>query len=223
MEGVRMESVKTLKGRIIEMLRLDPVHPQLDVTVEGDAIVVEGMVEGIAQKKRAILTAMKYGDFTGVVDRLRVRPSKEMTDDEIREHIEDAFDGESTLSGLGLAVEVSDGVVDIEGTVGSLTHKRLAGVLAWWVPGTMDVINSLEVDPPEEDTDDEVKDAVRTVLEKDRLVDASRITISARDWVVTLRGAVASPAAKDAAEDDAWYVWGVNEVKNEIKVIPGAR
>lgn len=223
MDGVEMESVKTLKGKIIEMLRLDPVHPRLDVTVEGDAIVVEGMVEGIAQKKRAVLAAMKYGEFTGVVDRLRVRPSREMTDDEIREHIEDAIDGESTLAGLGISAEVTDGVVDLEGTVGSLTHKRLAGVLAWWVPGSVDVINSLEVEPAEDDTDDEIKDAVRTALEKDRLVDASRVTISARDWVVTLRGAVGSPAERDAAEDDAWYVWGVNEVKNELDVIPGAR
>ncbi|HEX5022545.1 MAG TPA: hypothetical protein VFX54_17890 [Candidatus Binatia bacterium] len=29
------------------------------------------------------------------------------------------------------------------------THKRLAGVLAWWVPGTRDVVDGLEEVPAE--------------------------------------------------------------------------
>ena len=108
--------------------------------------------------------------------------------------------------------------MELEGTVPSLTHKRLAGVLAWWVPGSMDVINSLEVDPPEDDNEDEICDAVKLVLEKDRLVDAFKVRVAARDWVVTLDGTVSSEGEKAAAEKDAWYVWGVNEVKNNLSV-----
>jgi len=115
-------------------------------------------------------------------------------------------------------VEVKDGVVTLNGEVPSLTHKRLAGVLAWWVPGTRDVVNGLEEVPTEEDNDDELIDAVRLVLEKDPFVNASKIRVSSKDWVVTLEGLVPTEAMKQMAERDAWYVLGVKEVVNRIQV-----
>lgn len=50
-----------------------------------------------------------------------------------------------------------------------LTQKRLAGVLAWWVPGSRDVINRMEVlseQPDQPDSDEELEKAVRIVLKK---------------------------------------------------------
>jgi osmotically-inducible protein OsmY len=47
--------------------------------------------------------------------------------------------------GGSIVVEVKDGVVTLNGEVPSLTHKRLAGVLAWWVPGVKSVVNRVEV------------------------------------------------------------------------------
>ena len=60
----------------------------------------------------------------------------------------------------------ANGVVTLNGEVPSLSHKRLAGVLAWWVPGTRDVINGLEEVPPEEDNDDELIDAMHVACWK---------------------------------------------------------
>ena len=109
-------------------------------------------------------------------------------------------------------------MVTLNGEVPSLTHKRLAGVLAWWVPGTCDVINGLEEVPAEEDNDDELIDAVRLVLGKDPFVNASKIRVSSKDWVVTLEGLVPTEAVKQMAERDAWYVLGVKEVFNRVQV-----
>jgi osmotically-inducible protein OsmY len=115
-------------------------------------------------------------------------------------------------------VEVNDGVVTLNGKVPSLSHKRLAGVLAWWVPGTRDVINGLEEVPPEQDNDDELTDAVRLVLEKNPFINASKITVSCNDWVVTLQGLVPADSMKQMAERDAWCIVGVKEIINRIKV-----
>lgn len=187
-------------------------------SVEKGAITLEGVVDGISQKKLALFLAMGLPGIEGVVDRLTVRPSKQMSDAEITEHITASLSAEQTLSQAGIGVEVKGGAVDLEGTVGSLTHKRLAGVLAWWVPGVCDVINSLDVSPPEDDADGEIDDAVRIVFEKDRLVDAGRIIPKTQNWVVTLTGTAGSEIEKEAAENDAWYVWGVNDVINRITV-----
>ena len=45
-------------------------------------------------------------------------------------------------------VEVQDRIVTLNGRVPGLPSKRLAGVLAWWVPGVRDVVNGIELDPP---------------------------------------------------------------------------
>ena len=213
------EIVKTIKASLEKELHIDLVKNPIHIKMENNAILMEGVVDRIAHKKRALLIAMGIPGTSGVVDRLRVRPAKEMGDKEIKNHIYDAFLEEQTLNSIKFDVEVNNGIVDIEGAVPSLSHKRLAGVLAWWVPGTQDVINSLEVNPPEEDSDDEITDAVMLTLEKDKLVNHSNIKATTKNWVVTLDGVVHSEAAKNAAEDDTWYVWGVNGVVNKLKVV----
>lgn len=120
------------------------------------------------------------------------------------------------LGAIGLSVD--RGVVTLDGTVPSLSHKRLAGVLAWWVPGVRDVVNGLEIAPPEADDDDEISDAVRLVLEKDPLVDAPQIGVSTHRAVVTLTGTVRCAMERQAAERDAWCIFGVDDVKSEIEV-----
>jgi len=114
-------------------------------------------------------------------------------------------------------VEVTDGVVVLNGAVTSLSAKRLAGVLAWWVPGSRDVVNGLEVSPPQEDNDDEVVDAIRLVLEKDPFVNAAQIRVSCRNYIVTLEGLVKSEAQRQMAEADAWYVFRVDWVVNLLQ------
>ncbi len=213
------DPVKTLGAALTAKLHIDPRECPIDIRMEGDAIVVEGTVERVAQKKRALFIAMGIKGVSGVIDRLRVRPAKHMTDDEIKDHLYRALSEEPTLDPSLIEAEITGGIVDLEGQVGSLSHKRLCGVLAWWIPGSVEVINSLEVVPAEEDSPEEVNEALRIVLDKDRLVDASCILTKTKDWVVTLEGTARSEAERTAVEDDAWYIWGVNDVKNNIKVV----
>lgn len=99
-----------------------------------------------------------------------------------------------------------------------MASERLAGVLAWWVPGTRDVVNGISVEPPEEDGPIRIEEGVRLALEKDRLVDASQIRIGARNQTVHLTGLVTSEAARNAAEWDSWATFGVDDVINDIEV-----
>jgi osmotically-inducible protein OsmY len=115
---------------------------------------------------------------------------------------------------------VEDGVVTLSGEIPGLGRKRLAGVLAWWVPGSRDVVNGLAVVQSEDDSDGEMTDAVRIVLEKDPFVNAAQVRVSSRDGVVTLEGLVAAEAECDMAEYDAWCVFGVDKVVNEVAVRP---
>jgi osmotically-inducible protein OsmY len=74
------------------------------------------------------------------------------------------------------------------------------------------------VTPPEDDTYGELSDAVRTALEKDPFVNAEQIRVYVRNAAVTLRGLVPTQSEREMAEYDAWYVFGVDKVVNEIEV-----
>jgi osmotically-inducible protein OsmY len=213
-----------------------PVHLAL---TNGD-LIVEGEMEHVAAKKLALELAAAAPGINGIVDRLRVAPAQRMGDGAIRDHVRDALIQEPALETCtiriwdkdqvdivreslrqpfaAIEVAVEEGVVTLNGQVPSLSHKRLAGVLGWWVPGSRDVINGLEVVPPEDDNDDEITDAVRLVLEKDPFVNADQIRVSTNNSIVTLEGLVTNEQVKDMAEFDAWYVFGVDQVINSLAV-----
>ena len=101
-----------------------------------------------------------------------------------------------------------------------VTMEFAGGVLAWWVPGSRDVINGMEGIPDQPDSDEELAKAVRIVLKKDPFVNGERIRVAARQSVVTLEGDAPSAPQKEMAEFDAWYVFGVDKVINRLEVRP---
>lgn len=210
----------------------------VNVTLESGALAIEGEVENVAVKRLLLERAAAHPGIAGIIDRLRIAPARRMGDGEIRDRLRDALLEEPAFMEVALyertaaireparrrgdiRFRVDDGVVTLDGNAPSLAHKRLAGVLAWWVPGTRDVVNGLDVSAPEEDRDDEITDAVRIALEKDPFVDASQVRVTTRNSVVTLDGVVPKEAEREMAEFDAWYVFGVDRVENRIEVHPG--
>lgn len=203
-------------------------------------LTLEGEMETIAAKKLGMELAIKIPGVTGIVDRLHVVPASRMGDREILNAVCDVLMREPGLQGCtiqskakgrletiresplqsknggNIIVSVEDGVVLLDDHVPSLAQKRLAGVLAWWVPGSRDVVNGMAVEPPEEDSDDEITDTVRMILERDPLVNAARILVRTSRSVVTLEGLVINEAQKNMAEFDAWYVFGVDKVINNL-------
>ena len=215
-----------------------------------ETVTLQGEAPDIAAKKLALELAAAVPGVRGVVDRIRVTPGEKMSDEEIRNHIRDAFIQESAFSNCVISVQTKkgfelfndpaekrgdmriivgggmalqegrdEGVVLLEGQAPSLSHKRLAGALAWWVPGSRDVLNCLEVVPPEEDNDGEITDAVKLILSKDPFVDDVEILVTTRNRIVTLDGAVESEGEKNMTEFDAWFVFGVDKVINNIQVV----
>lgn len=204
------------------------------------SLALEGDVDSIAAKKLAVRSAKLLNGMHNVVDHLRVLPSEARGDGAIRASLGDFLLREPALLRCRLMlrhkgqtemlrnpgdpaagwieVNVEDGVARLTGQVESLSHKRLAGVLAWWTPGRRDVVNELEVVPMEFDNDHEIADALRLVLEIDPMVVADQVSITVRDAVVTLQGLLISEDQRKMAELDAWYLDGVTDVINHIVV-----
>lgn len=205
-------------------------------------LTLEGEVEHMAAKKLSLELAIAVPGVTGIVDRLHVTPSTHMGDGAILDAVRDALLQEAGLQNCTILlkrkgtwetareatvtphgviqVSVTEGVVLLDDHVTSPIQKRLAGVLAWWVPGSRDVINGMEVVPLQEGSDEEIAKAVRLVLEKDPFVNAGRIRVTVKKSVATLEGDAPSVPQKEMAESDAWYVFGVDKVDNRLEVRP---
>ena len=220
-------------------------NSSIELTVHDGVLVLRGEVHDIIARRVAHLTAVRTLGVDKVQDELRVAPAKRHSDAEIARFLdrllmqETAFRdyprkvvvwAQARQPGTGSAprdqvivASVHDAIVTLEGTVGSLTHRRLADVLAWWTPGTCGVRNFLHVVPDEQDTDAEVTDALRIILDKNPWLDAGAIVVRVKGRVVTLEGVVASAEQARMAEEDAWYVLGVRGVDNRLQVrIPQA-
>lgn len=234
--------LKAVRAAFEHELRINLHKYPVQMDFADGVLTLEGETETIAAKKMCMELAIAVPGVTGIVDRLRVVPARRMGDREILNAVCDVLTKEPGLqsctiqskakgrvetireslvqgkNGGNIIVSVENGVVLLDDHVPSLAQKRLAGVLAWWVPGSRDVINGMAVEPPEGDSDEEMTDTVRMILERDPLINAARILVRTSQSVVTLEGVVINEAQKHMAEFDAWYVFGVDKVINHLTV-----
>ena len=214
-------------------------HPVKIESADG-TVTLEGEVADVAAKRLALQLAASVQGVSNVVDRLRVAPGERRGDGAVRDSAARLLLDQPELRGCSLNVRtnekievlrrvrddaageiqlsVTDGVVVLEGTVISQSHRRFAGALAWWIPGRRDVINALEVRPAYEDRDDEISEVMRLVLEADPEVDADQIRTNCNGKVVFLDGAVPSEQQKHRAELDAWSLLSIRGVVNRLEV-----
>ncbi len=235
-------SIARIKEALVPVGYADIETSNLELNIdERGTLTLEGEVDSVAAKRLALERAAAVKGVAGIIDRLRVRPAEPMKDKVIRQHFCRALYDDLSFQNINLSerakgehapyrqlgdaaageiiIEADDGVVTLNGAVPSFAHKRLAGVYAWWVPGSRDVVNGIAVEPPEEDGPDRIEEGVRIALEKDPFVNAAQIRVGVRNRIVRLTGGVADAAQRHMAECDAWYVFGVDGVINEIELI----
>lgn len=235
--------LKQVQAAIEQATRIDPQQNPIALSLNEGALALDGEVAHIGTKKLALHAAAGVPGVERIVDRLRVAAGEPPGDGATRDAVckwllrdidfqncalrvrNKGDKGELTIlrdagadSAGSIEIAVADGVVTLAGQVISLSHKRLAGVLAWWSRGCRDVVNELDVQPPEEDNDEEIVEALHLVFESDPYVHAGQIGIGCRDGTVTLQGIVGSAGERMRAELDAWYLFAVQRVINRLEV-----
>lgn len=226
-------TTKKIRAALERARDVDLHHNRIDIS-GGETIRLEGEVDNIAVKRRAYQIARETADGISVEDRLLLRVQRERTGNELLQAVVDALANEPVYRDFvissrpdelpedrdAIAVEVQDSRVWLYGQANSLSHRRLAEVIAWWVPGTADVENRIRVQPPQQDGDEEITDIVRLIFDKDPTLDAQHIQIATHNRVVTLTGTVSSEANRHIADHNCWYIPGVHQVQNKLQVRP---
>jgi osmotically-inducible protein OsmY len=141
-----------------------------------------------------------------------------MTDNELKQHVQDALDWEPSVDTGDIGVSVDDGVVTLRGNVASYVGKVTAERVALHVYGVKGVANDLIVRlaRSHERTDTEIAHAAVAALKWNVAVPANRVTLSIAHGWVTLNGTLDYYYQSAAAERAVRALTGVRGVSNAI-------
>ena len=203
-------------------------------------LTMEGEVDHIAGKKLALEAAARVPGVSIIIDRLHVRPATPMGDGEIRDQVRDAL-----LRGDHARVlhhpRLGQGAVgDGAGTGGCHRNDRRPGRgrrrdAGWrrdraWTEAAGRRARLVGAGQPRRDQRHRRHAAgagqrgrghrcrAAGAGKAIRSSTAESIRVHTRRAVVTLDGTVPRDAERKLAEDDAWYVFGVDKVINRLDV-----
>lgn len=132
---------------VVSALTLDSLvdEDKINVTTVDRVVHLEGTVNTHVERKAAYEDARQVEGVVDVINEVIVMPSYAHDDDEIarsvRHHIEDNL----RLDPFEIEVQVRHGIAYLRGHVAAVEQRWLAGDLARWTPGVIDVVNDLVV------------------------------------------------------------------------------
>lgn len=209
---------------LMDALTYDPGVSGYLVDVETDNGIVSlgGSTTNLLAKRRAARLAETVKGVRAVVNNIRVK-SLDRPDMEVRDDVIDALAANPATDSWEVEVGVSDGTVELTGTVNSWYEKQLAAKVARSVRGVMQVDNEIALEYDQDRPDAEIANEIREKLRWDALVDDALITVQVDNNHVTLEGTVGSAAEKRYAISDAW-VSNVESVNaDDLEVADWAR
>ncbi len=212
----------------------DPVTNAYAITaaINDGVVTLSGTVPSWAARELGAWVASGVKGVRDVENSLITELKEQRADSVILEEIQKRLKSDVWVNEDSALVSVNDGVVTLDGVVGSVAEKRriandarVAGVkevdesllfVKAWAQGKMQ--RKREVGYR---SDAEIKETVELAYLYDPRVSAFNPTITVRGGIVTLTGLVNNLKAKRAAEDAARRTRGVLWVKNFLKVRPG--
>ncbi|MBD3392987.1 MAG: BON domain-containing protein [Chitinivibrionales bacterium] len=224
---------QAIKSDITSALILDPATEsfEVDVTVNNGEVELSGTVESWAEKMLCADVARGIKGVSAIENNVTVDYADDRSDAEIRGEILRKLALNPYVHEGAILVDVDDGLVTLQGAVGSAREcseahhdAYVAGVqkvdskdleVKWWVDDKMKKKSTLVFK-----SDQEIETAVEEALLYDPRTLSFKIGVESENAEVRLTGAVTNLKAKRAAESDAWNTVGVRLVENDIKVRP---
>jgi len=211
------------KQKIIEQLVWnDSVNAnEISVKVNGDSVLLEGMVPNYATKISAAADANLVSGINVVENNIKVQfpVTSNLPDDrEITENAKNQLHWNSKIVSGKIEVDTKDGIVSLSGKTDSLWEKNEAENIISEVYGVVGVVNKLEVELSRSVQDLDIEQDIRNSYERSILINENKIDIKVRQGTVHLTGSVANYPIKKEAIDIATYTKGVINVVGDITI-----
>ena len=195
-----------------------PAH-LIDVKTREGVVTLSGSVGNILSKDHAERIARKIRGVVSVVNNIEVRPV-DRTDEQLKQEVQMALYNDPATEKQGIDAKVEDKVVTMNGKIESWAEKKLSEYVVKSVRGVREVKNNLEVEVPEERSDEDLMEDIKARLRYDIMVDHGLINVIVNNGEATLTGIAGSAAEKSRAETLA-HVPGVKSVDaTQIEIQP---
>ena len=209
---------------VMEKLHFEPRLDSTNITVaiqgNHDIIVLDGKVKSFAEKLTAESVVKTIQGVKAIVNEIRVDPSLhyKKTDSEIATDTINALKSSVWVPAQKIKALVKDGVVTLSGEVEWQYEKTAAFTAVKNLWGIKSINNEIIVKPSLSINEDKVRQEITKEFERQARFDASRIKIKVQGKKITLEGEVSNFDEMEMAEDAAWSIPGVAEVRNELVV-----
>ena len=215
-----MKSDEDVRKDVESELRWDPDIDATDVVVavRDGVVTLAGFVRSFSEEWEAESAAKRVAGVRGVVNGLETRlPAiSERPDPEIARDAVNALLHELPDFAEDIQVVVSDGLLTLEGEVGSRQNLQDAAQAVRRVRGVKGVLNTIKASSNVSPEDIHLK--IAKALKRSALLNSANIAVEAYGNEVVLKGTVRSWAERKEADEAAWRAPGVTKVDNRITV-----
>ncbi|MBX9933500.1 MAG: BON domain-containing protein [Methylobacterium sp.] len=209
---------KDLRRDVLDELDFDPSLDAADigVAVADGVVTLTGHVGSYAEKVEAERAVRRVKGVRAIAQEIRVRrpDAKKIEDDQIAARALAIIDWSVHLPKGDIQVKVAQGWVTLTGKVPWQYQAMGAEAAVRKLSGVVGVSNVIAIRPEVQPA--AVKEKILEAFKRGAVFEADGIKVSVEGDKVTLDGAVAAWAEREAAERAAWSVPGVRFVEDRI-------
>jgi osmotically-inducible protein OsmY len=209
---------------IMEKLNFEPILDisNITVSIQGnhDIVLLQGIVSSFAEKFIAENAVKTIQGVRAVVNDIKVEPSikYKRTDTQIAADATQALQFSVLVPAENIKIVVKDGNITLSGEVEWQYQRNNAEVALRNLWGVKSITNIITIKPSINIDENKVKQQITKEFERHARIDAGKVRIEIEGRKIILKGQVTSFDEMNIAEEAAWSVPGVIEVKNELTI-----
>jgi osmotically-inducible protein OsmY len=223
------KSDSEIHRQVLQELKWDTRVEETEVGVEVDkgVVTLTGTVSSYAKKLAAQEAAHRVFGVLDVANdiQIKVPGSLTRTDTDIAQVVRRALEWDVLIPDKRIRSTVTDGWINLEGTVDRLSEREDAERAVRNLTGVKGVTNNIHVKPSEA-RPEEVREMIEEVLERHAQRharrEAERIHVEVKDGTVTLSGNVRSWLEEHAVVGAVGHAPGVQKVRDLLRIDPYA-
>lgn len=213
---------KLLRQKVVDELDFDPSidAANIGIAVDDGVVILTGSVSSYAEKLAASRAARRVKGVRAVAQEIEVRypGDKKLSDNEIAKRALNIIKWDTTIPEDAVKLTVQQGFVTLTGLVDWQFQKNAAEDAVRKLSGVMGVVNNIVIKAAVVASD--IKKKIEDALTRRARIEASTIRVDVLDRNrVKLEGKVESWEERDAIEDAAWSVAGVQWVDDHLRIV----